>query len=94
MSDARALYRGVFWQVCEDVCSSPISMFVCSPSSPVDEASLGASDLTAAANDDNNVDGVAFAGNTPPRDHVRDTVPNPYFTSRGLSPVCMDPERV
>ncbi|CAM9356733.1 unnamed protein product [Ectocarpus sp. 12 AP-2014] len=94
MSDARALYQGVFWQVCEDVCSSPISMFVRSPSSPADEASLGASDPTAAANNDSNVDGVAFAANTLPRDHVRDTVPNPYFTSRGLSPVCMDPERV
>lgn len=69
-------------------------MFVRSPPSPADEAPLGASDPTAAVNNNDNIDGVALAANTPPRDHVPDTVPNPFFTSRGLSPVCMDPERV
>ncbi|CAM9328498.1 unnamed protein product, partial [Scytosiphon promiscuus] len=84
LADARALYRGVFWQVCVDVCSSPISMFVRSQAQAVSGWSSVAPDPVAT-----NIDSDKEANDSLVEDHK--AVPNPLFASNG---VAVDPGRL
>eukprot|EP00752_Nemacystus_decipiens_P011018 g9791.t1 len=107
LPDARAngdsRYRGVLWQVCAEVCSPPIAMFVSADTGGATAAATPtAPDPVAAGIEINNGAGEgrgADLGGTnvdvaTKEFCVEGLVPNPLFTSKGMSPVCMDPERV
>ncbi|CAM9095192.1 unnamed protein product, partial [Hapterophycus canaliculatus] len=85
LADARALYRGVFWQVaCADVFSPPIAMFVSSPAQGAIRGFSAAPDPVTA-----NIGVNTEAGGSLVADH--DAVPNPLFASNGAF---MDPGRL
>eukprot|EP00903_Cladosiphon_okamuranus_P007137 g6932.t1 len=101
-ADRESLYRGVFWQVCAEVFSPPIAMFVlpetggataaASPTAPdAFAAGIEVKDKTGESRSASHGTEIEFATKKCP---VEGLVPNPFFTSNGMSPECMDPGRV